>query len=75
MNIHWNVENVDICHRVCALYHKMALRETLCFWYLTGQRGVTKKKKRKKKTQNICTLYVDCFCTKDECNKNGKWPV
>lgn len=25
LNVHMNLEHVDICHRVCALYYKMAL--------------------------------------------------
>lgn len=29
LNVHRNMENIDICHRVCALYHKMALANVL----------------------------------------------
>lgn len=29
LNVHRKMENIDICHRVCALYYKMAVANVL----------------------------------------------
>lgn len=62
MNVHRDAGIVGLGHRVCSLYHKMALTDvTLAFGTLLVGKGTKKKIYELYKKRNICTLYFDCF--------------
>lgn len=75
------MENIDICHRVCALYHKMALANVLFLGYFAkeGMGGGPCRKIRnihilKKKQKMIFAHYILIvlfFVPKTHATENG----